>query len=67
MSGCFNYIGKVTFDIKKFNQECERQGFVPFPIESYEIDVQDEQHFKISMKNLQQHLSKWWDSQSKKR
>jgi len=57
-------IGRVTFNIKQFNEKCREGGFDPFPIETYEIEVQDEEHFNISIRSLRNKLEHWWEAQS---
>jgi|GEM_PF-5960645 len=65
--GPFKLIGKLTFDISEFNKACKEEGIDPFPLQSYELEVQDEHHFKISVNALQNKLAEWWESQQRKK
>jgi hypothetical protein len=63
----FKLIGKVTFDISEFNKACNEEGLEPFPLQSYDLEVQDEDHFRLSVSLLQDRLAKWWESQKEKK
>jgi len=60
-------IGRVTFDISAFNKACEEEGMDQFPLQSYELEVQDEHHFNLSVSLLKNTLAKWWESQQAKK
>lgn len=60
-------VGRIEFDISEFNKMCRKEGINPFPIERYQIDAQDENHFNASLRPLIDQLAKWWETQSKKK
>lgn len=61
--GSYKLAGRITFDIGEFNRACEQEGLEPFPLKSYDLEVQDEDHFNLSVRLLRNKLAEWWESQ----
>jgi len=57
---------RVTFNISKFNNACKEEKIAEFPLQSYEIEVQDEYHYNLSVSSLINTLTGWWESQDVK-
>jgi hypothetical protein len=58
---------RVTFDFAEFNEECELEGIAQFPVQTVSIDIDDDEHFRLSIKNFQDHLERWWSEQQRRK
>jgi len=58
---------KIMMDFTEFNQECKSLGLSPYFLDKVEIDFQDEEHLRLSVKNWEESLRRWLREQDKTR
>jgi len=57
--------GKTTMDFSEFNKRCRELGVDPYFFEKVDIDFQDADHLRLSVKNWQESLERWLRQQDK--